>query len=430
MIVKIKSDNENLLSILNKNPNTDLGLYLRPLRNGHIIGNCVNENFYEVVFQDTKHSYTNYEDNQIDFKSYCSPEVILNVLRELFAHLIKDIEEVDKTNITWLNSTIGQLDTVPCEIEVENFMITSNWYKDGEFLLSRYLPNVEVIPTEGFKIYRLKIVSQSIVQAINTLGVVSFLTAVTNSRGFYLEDGQIEKYASILTNVKTVPYFVYYLYIKRCCIRSNKIFDKISPKLERKFLENNGNKAIFTINDTHKDRMIFVKSHLDMDKPVINFGCGEFKHEKYFGKNFKSKLISYDIDDYSELFSKVKERFDFDWEFTTDLSTIDTSLEYQLVLSEVIEHIGSPDKVIEDIFNLIDHFKINKIILTTPNKDFNKWYEMEEEEVRRDDHIFEFTSDEFKEFCSKLGSNLNYYCIGDSVNKDCVTLGCVINYEK
>lgn len=430
MIIKIKSENPNFLSILNKNPNTDLGLYLRPLRNGHIIGNCVDENFYEVIFQDTKHSYTNYEDNQIDFKSYCSPEVILNLIRELFSHLVKDVQEVNNTTISWLNKKIGEIDNQSCTIEVENFLIDSGWYKDNEFLLSRYLPNVKVIKTDGFKIYGLSITSENIVQAINTLGVVSFLTAVTNSREFYLEDGQIEKYASILTNVKTVPYFVYYLYIKRCCIRSNKIFDRIVPKLEKCFQQNTGNVVKFTPNDTHKDRMIFVKNHLDMEKPVLNFGCGEFRHEKYFGKNFKSKLISYDTEDYSELHNKVKERFEFDWSFTTDLSTIDKDTEYQLVLSEVIEHIGTPDKSLKEIHRVLDYFNISKIILTTPNKEFNKWYEMDDGELRRDDHVFEFNPEQFKDFCNSIGSGFQHYCIGDIVLEDCVTLGSVLSYEK
>ena len=429
MIIKIKSENQNLLSVLNKNPQTDLGLYIRPLRNGHIIGNCVSENEYEVVFQDTKHSYTSYEDNQIDFKSYCSPEVILNILRELFGHLIKDVQEVNSTKISWLDSTIGEIDNKKCTIFVENFLVTSNWYRDGEFLLSRYMPNVKLIQKNNFGLFSLEIDSENIVQAINTLGIVSFLGAVTNSKEFFIDEGQVEKYANILSNVKTVPYFVYYLFIKRCCIRSTKIFDKISPMLQKKFTENTGLKVKFTPNDTHKDRMIFVKNHLDMNKPVLNFGCGEFQHEKFLGKHFKSVMVSYDIEDYSELHEKLKSRFDFDWQFTNDLAIVDNKQEYQLVLSEVLEHL-EPSTALRDIHRLVDNFNISKLIITTPNKSFNKYYNLEDGEYRREDHLFELNFEEFKDICGKISSKTEFFCIGDMVEDDCVTLGCIINYEK
>jgi hypothetical protein len=429
MIIKIKSENKNLLSILNKNPNTDDGLYLRPLRNGHIIGNCVDENTYEVIFHDTKHSYTRYEDNQIDFKSFCSPEVILNILRELFGHLIKDVNEVNLTPINWLDSTIGGIDNTSCNIEVENFLVASNWYRDGEFLLSRYLPNVKLTKNNDFGIFKLSIESENVVQAINTLGIVSFLGAVTNSKEFFIDESQVEKYANILSNVKTVPYFVYYLFIKRCCIRSNKVFDKIVPTLESKFFNNTGSYVSFTPNDTHKDRMIFVKDNLDMNLPVLNFGCGEFQHEKFLGKYFKSTMVSYDIEDFSELHEKYKSRFNFNWCFTNNLDTIDNSLKYQVILSEVFEHLH-PEEAVNTVKDILNKFNVSKLIITTPNKTFNKYYNLEEGEFRRDDHLFELTKEEFLKICDSLNEEFTYYSIGDKVNGDCVTLGCVINYEK
>ena len=50
MIIYIHSKNPELLSLLNKNPATDLGLYVRENRNGHIIGNVIDEHNYEVCF--------------------------------------------------------------------------------------------------------------------------------------------------------------------------------------------------------------------------------------------------------------------------------------------------------------------------------------------------------------------------------------------
>ena len=44
------------MDILYKNPDTDFGLYFKPLKNGQIAGNIVDKHHYEVVFQDEKYS--------------------------------------------------------------------------------------------------------------------------------------------------------------------------------------------------------------------------------------------------------------------------------------------------------------------------------------------------------------------------------------
>ena len=54
MIIKIKCKNEFLLDVLNRNPNTDFGIYARPLKKGVVIGQVVTSHQYDSVFQDTK----------------------------------------------------------------------------------------------------------------------------------------------------------------------------------------------------------------------------------------------------------------------------------------------------------------------------------------------------------------------------------------
>ena len=73
MIIKITSPNDHLMDILFKNPDTDFGLYFKPLKNGQIAGNIVDKHHYEVVFQDEKYSYLPEDCNQIDYQSYCTP---------------------------------------------------------------------------------------------------------------------------------------------------------------------------------------------------------------------------------------------------------------------------------------------------------------------------------------------------------------------
>lgn len=433
MILRIKSENENLMSILNKNPNTDLGLYLKPLRNGHIVGNVVDKNNYEVVFCDTKFSYTSYEDNSMDFKSFCSPEVILNIIRDIFPQLLKTQDVYYNGTIPWLgDKSFKEVDSVGCEIVVDNFLINSGWYRNGEFLLSRYIPNVIVDENGKERIYKLTIKGDNVYDAFNLLGLVSFLTALTNSNDYYVDNSQVVKYSDVLVNIKNIPYFVYYLFIKRA-VRSSKTFDEIVDKLQQKFSQDNGGiYTKFTPNDTHRDRILYCASHLDFEKPILYFGCGELKHEKYSMKHFKNTVWSYDIEDVTNLHNSIIQNNKIkNWFFTTNLQDIDKDLEYQVVLTEVIEH-NKPTEMLKELKKTLKDFKISKLIITTPDKDFNKNYLLEDNEVRLDDHVFEYTLGEFKNFCEQLSGlqgGIEYHQIGDVVGSNCVTLGSVISYE-
>ena len=101
MILKIKSENPHLLDILNKNPNSNLGLYFSSLKNGTVVGNCVSQYEYEIVFQDgndlddSEYSFNPDKSNMIDFMSYASPRAILNIMTELFNDNLKEKSVAD-----------------------------------------------------------------------------------------------------------------------------------------------------------------------------------------------------------------------------------------------------------------------------------------------------------------------------------------------
>ena len=255
--------------------------------------------------------------------------------------------------------------------------------------------------------------------------IVLFMVAVTNPDKIFIEPSRLEKYVTIFELTNNIPYFVYYLFIKRVLARSKKQFDTYLPRLQSKYENDHGQKVSFTINDTHGDRMQFVRDNLDYSQNIINFGCGEFRHEKYWGKKLDKEveLISYDVEDYSELQKVFEDRLMCNWSFTNDLNTIDKTKEYQLVCSEVIEH---DEKCLDQLKELISTHNITKVIITTPNKDFNQYYNLGDEEVRRDDHFIEYTENEFKQLMSNNFTNPEFYKIGDCVDDVCVTSACII----
>ncbi|KUP21586.1 3' terminal RNA ribose 2'-O-methyltransferase Hen1 [Paenibacillus sp. DMB5] len=71
-----------------------------------------------------------------------------------------------------------------------------------------------------------------------------------------------------------------------------------------------------------------------------------------------------------------------------------------MILCEVIEHIDEHrlDRVMDTIFS---QYAPKTLIVTTPNKDYNTVYGMEQEEIRHGDHRFEWGREAFSAWCSR-----------------------------
>ena len=124
-------------------------------------------------------------------------------------------------------------------------------------------------------------------------------------------------------------------------------------------------------------------------------------------------------DSFRVLFSKLKaESKKENLYFYNQLSEYPNEEKVNVILSEVIEH-----NTIEEAKNIIKNLmKLNyhQIIITTPNSEFNQHYQLEDE-MRHDDHEFEFNANEFKNFINETTKDfqnftLDYYGIGDSLN--------------
>lgn len=411
MIIKIKSTNPHLLDILHKNPNTDEGLYLKKWKNGVLVGQVISQNEYHCVFQDTKYSYLPEDSNQIDFQSYCSPLLVLHILSEYFNHLYKDSAELLHSEISWLGKTYEQLDVAECIIEIPTFFIDSNWVRQDQFLLAKYVQGITVKSKTGYN-YSLEIKGTSIIEAIQKLSMVALFSHFTNRYAVftYITDDFMKKYIRIMTNIKGLPYFVFYLFIKRI-VRSPEQFQIFKPELEAYFDQ----KVQFVFTDTHQSRKEFIASHIDFNQAVLDYGCGELQYfSKLKSKGFREPYWAYDEVDYEHVVNKW-----IDNEHVTNLKWVAQAEELigfrgQVILSEVIEH-----NSLEDAKTLMawirDNVDFTKLMITTPDKRFNIHYEMDEE-FRHDDHDFELSREEFETMINDLFPHTKtYYGVGDCV---------------
>ena len=437
MIIKIKSNNDCLLDILYKNPNTDNGLYFKFLKNGCVVGNAVSKNYYEVVFQDTKYSYLPEDSNQIDYQSYCTPLAVLHICNELFNHILKSKDEFENKDISWLNITQGKADTECCTIEVPSFYIDSNWYKNGKFLLSKYFDGI-AIEQQSNRIVKLSISAKSIFEAVNLLALVALFTHVTNDYAVFvfIDDSLAQKFGRILTNIDNVPYFVFYLFIMRA-VKSSRQFEELKPIFEE-YLAKYGLKADLVMQGTHQQRILFISKLLELDIPILDIGCGEFTYyKKMMNLRFTAPYYAVDTDiRFEKLANHVSKRYDEDnLIFYSSLDQFTATDEVNIILTEVIEH-----NSIEDATALIQKaltYNFNKIIITTPNAEFNPFYNMETE-FRHDDHYFEPTHQEFEELIEDciLGMKepsqfkAEFFQLGDNLNEIQPTQGWVIRKSK
>ncbi|MNO19253.1 RNA repair, ligase-Pnkp-associating, region of Hen1 [compost metagenome] len=78
-----------------------------------------------------------------------------------------------------------------------------------------------------------------------------------------------------------------------------------------------------------------------------------------------------------------------------------------MILCEVIEHIDEYrlGRVMDTIFH---EYAPGTLIITTPNKEYNEVYEMDQEEMRHGDHRFEWSREAFAAWCSRWTEAYNY----------------------
>nr|WP_315223945.1 hypothetical protein [uncultured Flavobacterium sp.] len=411
MIIKLTSENKYFLDILYKNPNTDQGLYLKELKNGIVIGNAVTASEYHCVFLDGKHSYLPEEGNQIDFQSYCSPLLALNISTEFFNHLYKENASLSKTVISWLEKSYDEVDTEKCTIEVPTFFIDSGWYKNGNYLLSKYIDGISLQHKIGNN-YELKIEGATIREALQKFSLVALFSHFTNRYATYtyIDDFFIQKHITMLTNISGIPYFVFYLFIKRI-MRSPVQFEKFKPQLEAYF----NDEVQFVFTDTHQSRKEFICSKINFDEPVLDFGCGELQYFKLLLKRgFTQAYNAYDEVDFKQVAEKIAAIENADnLHWIENLEEI-KGFQNQIILSEVIEH-NSLEEAKALLIWIRDHTNFSQLYVTTPDKDFNVNYELTEE-FRHDDHDFELSNLEFRELINEIFPNeKSFYGVGDCV---------------
>jgi 2-polyprenyl-3-methyl-5-hydroxy-6-metoxy-1,4-benzoquinol methylase len=172
--------------------------------------------------------------------------------------------------------------------------------------------------------------------------------------------------------------------------------------------------------------------------PIVDLGCGEGNYVIDLARKMPPEQIYYAIDTNEECRETVKNKVaKKQLQNVQILESLDQFLEnppeekYNVLLSEVIEHM-TVEEATALAKRVITLPNVGQVFITTPNKDFNKNYVFDsDEEMRHDDHKFEFTPKEFEDWVEKVldgveGKVPHFHSIGDTVNGSCTTLGVFI----
>ncbi|KRX00233.1 hypothetical protein PPERSA_10732 [Pseudocohnilembus persalinus] len=168
---------------------------------------------------------------------------------------------------------------------------------------------------------------------------------------------------------------------------------------------------------------------------LIDIGCAEGKLIQRLTRSEEyTQLVAMDIDD--EVLEQAK--FNLYPETLQDMvknyreQQLEVSLyqgsileKYPLIkekqleactLIEIIEHLQLEDldQLNEVVFG---YYNFPYIFITTPNKDFNVYFKYKGEQMRHWDHKYEFTQNEFKQYCQNICEKYNYEVQYDGIGE-------------
>lgn len=436
-ILSLKSTNPDFSYVLQKNPAT--GMLIKEIRQGKCFGWYSGDQIYNLYFKDgdDEVSYKQHVDEEFEYQNvsrYNSALFIQGVIGEYFRSASKKRDPKDVDGFE--NSAFINMIYIKREHRLRLFAEHFTDYKlDYTEIANK---NFQLTVTTNKSMYEL----------LNFINLFCTFTALANGDNIWVDDVLRQKYLDCL-NVLDAPYFVRYMF-KLNLLTDGKSFKLFKPLLEK----SHHHKIEMEFGDTGLMRRTKVQEHLDFNKPIIDIGCGEGFYAFPFSKKLDQHTYhAIDIDpEVLEGIQKKAKRKEvknlafypgFDkfveetvaWE-DAGVSKV-TPKSFDALMVEVIEHM--PLEEAKDFVRKVLDFKgLNKLIVTTPNKEFNKFYAFEEEDMRHDDHKFELNRPDFEDFVIldvlfkiagedyKSKFKVEFFDMGDIVNGITPTQGVII----
>jgi small RNA 2'-O-methyltransferase len=417
-IFQLRSDNPRFSFVVGKNPVS--GMLLKSVRKGKAFGWFSDEHTYNVYFKDadTEVSYPKEKEEQFEYNNvsrYNTPLFPLNVVADYFGTASKKLQADD---------TEGFEHTITVNlVGVENKRYLAFFH--------HHFPDFQLEWEElAHQNYRITIKTQkSIFELLNYSNTLFLFLSLMNRTLFDMTDDTIEKYIRNL-NVIDAPFFIRYLFARNVLTKKDK-FRRYKGLLE----ETTRYEIDFAFGNTAVQRKDWITNHLQFNLPIIDVGCGEGAYTIPYSKKIAPLFVhAIDIDESAR--EKVKQKAikqEIDniilYESIDHFLENDHEEKVDVLLTEVVEHMSekAAEKLVKKI---VQKLHVHKLIITTPNRDFNQFYQIE---LRHDDHKWEMNAEEFRSWIESIipdGWDISHAGIGDRVNGFHTTQGAVITRKE
>jgi len=444
--LRLESDNPNFSFLVRKNPAS--GMLVKRLRQGTVFGFYSKNNLsqYNCWFKDHDSSISYNPGEMFEYNDttrYSAALFTNHCCDEFFRDLqLKDLPE----DTAGFNNSL----LINCiRAKARYLEIFSHWFRDFQWEISPV--------TQGY--YRIKLTTNGTLRRLLCFAsVFSLINAIKNGECEHYDDGLLVKYARLIQYLDA-PYFVRYVF-KVNLVRGESTFGKLKQYL---------NTDTIQLQHGHNfmHRMRFIEQHLD-GTTIIDVGSGEGKYLRFA----KKMDHYYAVEREESLRATIERKCQRDQrENVTVLESFDELPVIEgrktILLTEVIEH-NSRDEAMALLKRCL--LPDSRILITTPNRDFNVYYfddeaqetaaaneqetaagnetqwsdriemshrspvtplvkssefgESEYEDIdmrlRHEDHRFELTDLEFREFIATatagVNCNVKFLAVGDKVD--------------
>ncbi|MEK3696005.1 class I SAM-dependent methyltransferase [Paenibacillus sp. FSL R10-2199] len=418
-IVQLKSTNPKFTFLIKKNPQS--GMQLRPVRKGIAYGWYSDDMTYNVFFKDADNelSYKQNDSDSFEYLNvsrYNTPLFPLNAVNEFFSTPVKaqDERDIEGYEHTFYIHMV--------QVERLHYIEFFNKHlKDYTFSLQH----------QAHKSYSLTITThKSLYHLLHVTQVLSLFLSIFWDEYIDISDRILDKYIRSL-NVIDAPFYIRSLFA-RSFLTTRELFKRYKASIEQTEQASIG----LEYGGTAMQRRTFISGVLPFNKPVLDIGCGEGFYAIPFAGKIESTYYAVDIN--AELLEVVNRKAKAKQiDNIATFGSLDHFLEsyngeqVDVILTEVVEHM-SEDEAAALIRQIIGSVDFGQLIVTTPNADFNRYYELEG--FRHEDHKWEMGIDAFRDWFTDtiqgLAVEAEYGMVGDRVDEIRTTQSAIVRRKE
>ncbi|MGZ7444095.1 class I SAM-dependent methyltransferase [Paenibacillus sp. TH7-28] len=414
-IIQVRSTNPQFSFLIKKNPHS--GMLLRSIRKGMAYGWYTGEHTFNVYFKDADNdiSYKQHEQENFEYLNvsrYNTPLFPLNAIGEFFSAPLKaqDTRDTEGYEHAFFINMI--------HIERVRYI---------EFFAKHLKEFTFEITHQADKSYSLTVKTEkSLYLLLHTVSVLCLFLSMFGNEYIDISDSILDKYIKSL-NVIDAPFYIRSLFVRNF-LSSRDRFNRYKAELEK----TDRYEIQFAYGGTALQRRNYIGNALAFDKSILDVGCGEGFYAIPFAGKIEGTYYAVDINE--ELLEQVKRkaaRKELDNLVT--FASIDHFLEsyngeqVDVILTEVIEHMSQDEagRLIRQICAEVD---FDRFIITTPNADFNRYYELSE--FRHDDHKWEMGEASFRQWIGEVlrdtELHFEFVAVGDGVDHIKTTQGVIL----